>query len=273
MGVSQALSDDDVRRYRRDGFLVPEYRLPDELLSRLVSATEQLITDRPDLIDQPIVGPHLPGGGKHGLHADRAFLDVATYPGLLDIVEQLTGPDLILMNALMFYKRAEQGPKVPWHRDGFALPIEPMGGTSLWIAVTESTIATGCLRFIPGSHLTTNPGTYDSTPRPDEMFSGSLDKSSFDESTAVDVPLMAGQLVIFDVCTIHGSQPNDGTNPRAGYACRYMPGTSVYEHDKAVVSKEPGYGHETRALMLARGTDRTGRNDFERGHARVGASS
>ena len=38
MGVSQALSDDDVRRYRRDGFLVPEYRIPDQLLGRLVSA-------------------------------------------------------------------------------------------------------------------------------------------------------------------------------------------------------------------------------------------
>ncbi len=161
MGGSQVLSDDDVRCYRSNGFMVPEYRLPDELLRRLQAATQQLITDRPDLIDEPIVGPHLPGGGKHGLYADRAFLDVATDPGLLDIVERLTAPDLILMNALMFYKRAEQGPKVPWHRDGFALPIEPMGGTSVWIAVTESTTANGCLRFIPGSHLSTNPGTHD----------------------------------------------------------------------------------------------------------------
>lgn len=273
MGASPTLSNDDVRQYRRDGFFVPDYRLPDELLGRLLAATEQLIADRPDLIDEPIVGPHLPGGGKHGLYADRAFLDVATDPALLDIVEQVTGPDLILMNSLMFYKRAEQGKKVPWHRDGFALPIEPMSGTSLWIAVTESTVANGCLRFIPGSHLAASMGVHDSTPKEDEMFSGSLDQSAFDEATAVDVPLAPGQFVMFDVCTVHGSQPNDGTIPRAGYACRYMPGTSVYVHDKAVVSKEPGYGHETRALMLVRGTDRTGRNDFERGHARVGTPS
>ncbi len=32
---------------------------------------------------------------------------------------------------------------------------------------------------------------------------------------------------------------------------------------------KPGYWHESRALMLVRGQDRTGRNDFEWGHARV----
>jgi hypothetical protein len=50
-----------------------------------------------------------------------------------------------------------------------------------------------------------------------------------------------------------------------------MPGTSVYHHSKAEVRDQPGYGHESRALMLVRGQDRTGRNDFERGHARVNA--
>jgi ectoine hydroxylase-related dioxygenase (phytanoyl-CoA dioxygenase family) len=103
------------------------------------------------------------------------------------------------------------------------------------------------------------------------MFSGSLDPTSFDESLAVDVPLEPGQLVIFDVYTIHGSRANRNTTPRAGFSCRYMPGTSVYHHERAEVRYQPGYGHESRALMLVRGEDRTGRNDFERGHAPVNA--
>lgn len=265
------LSDDEVRRYRADGFLVPQFRLPGELLHRLQVATGQLIADRPELIDHPIIGPHLPGGGMHGLYADRAFLDVATAPGVLDVIEQLVGPDLILWNALLFYKRAEAGPSVPWHRDGFGYPIDPIATTSIWIAVTESTVDNGCLRFIPGSHRTADPGVHDSTPKPGEMFSGSLDPTCFDETTAVDVELEPGQLVIFDVYAIHGSQPNNGAAPRAGYACRYMPATSVYHHGKAEVRDQPGYGHESRALMLVRGVDRSGRNDFERGHARINA--
>lgn len=271
MGVLAVLSEAEVRRYRADGFLVPEYRLPPEVVERLLAATQQLVEDRPELIDQPIIGPHLPGGGMHGLYADGAFLDVATHPELLDVVEQLVGPDLILWNALLFYKRATEGPVVPWHRDGFGYPIEPIATTSLWIAVTESTTDNGCMRFIPGSHLTSDPGVHDSTPKPGEMFSGSLDPASFDEFTAVDVPLEPGQFVIFDVYTIHGSRANNGARSRAGYSCRYMPGTSVYHHAKAEIREQPGYGHESRALMLVRGQDRTGRNDFERGHARINA--
>jgi hypothetical protein len=50
-----------------------------------------------------------------------------------------------------------------------------------------------------------------------------------------------------------------------------MPATSTYHHERAEVRDQPGYGHESRALMLVRGTDRTGRNNFERGHARINA--
>lgn len=237
----------------------------------MLAATHKLIADRPELVDQSIVGPHLAGGGMHGLYTDGTFLDVATDARLLDAVEQICGPDLILWNTLVFYKRSERGPKVPWHRDAYGSSIDPTATTSVWIAVTESTVDNGCLRFIPGSHLTDDPGVHDSTPRPNEMFSAALDPASFDETAAIDVELEPGQVVIFDIHTIHGSQPNNGTVPRAGYACRYMPGTSVYHHDRVEVRDQPGYGHESRALMLVRGEDRTGRNDFERGHARVNA--
>jgi hypothetical protein len=271
MGAPTVLSADEVQRFHRDGFLIPSYRLPDDVVDRLLAATQKLIDDRPELIDHPIIGPHLPGGGMHGLYTDSTFLDIATHPGLLDAVEQLCGPDLILWNSLMFYKRPTEGPSVPWHRDGFGYPIDPIATTSVWIAVTESGVDNGCLRFIPGSHRTTDPGSHDSTPKPGEMFSGSLDPTSFDETTAVDIELEPGQFVLFDVYTIHGSQPNNGSRPRARYACRYMPGTSISHHDRAEVRDQPGYGHESRALMLVRGEDRTGRNDFRRGHARVNA--
>ncbi len=270
MGTTKVLSDDEVRRHQRDGFVVPEFRLPAEVVDRLLAATRQLVADRPELVDHSIVGPHLPGGGIHGLRTDGTFLDVATDDTLLDAVEQLVGPDLILWNSLMLYKRAERGLKVPWHRDAFGSAIEPTATTSVWIAVTESTVDNGCLRFIPGPHRTDSAGEHDATPRPDEMFSATLDPASFDASTAVDIELEPGQLVFFDVFTVHGSQPNNGTKPRAGFACRYMPGTSIYHHDRVQTRDQPGYGHESRALMLVRGQDRTGRNDFERGHARVG---
>ena len=73
-------------------------------------------------------------------------------------------------------------------------------------------------------------------------------------------------MVIFDIFTIHGGGPNRGAQPRGGYALRLMPGTSHYDHDGAENRAAPGYSHDTRPLLLLRGADRTGKNDFKRGH-------
>ncbi len=269
MSNAMILSNHDLSTFNENGFVVPDFRFDEAVIERLAAATAKLIAEYPHLADQPIIGPHLPGGGIHGLRSDPAFLDVATDPRLLDLIEAIAGPDLILWNSVMFYKRAHEGPVTPWHRDAFAYPIQPLATTSVWIAVNHSTLENGCMRFIPGSHAARQAGAHDHTPKPGEMFSGSLDSNDFDASTAVDVPLEPGQVVLFDVFTIHGSRANLGTASRAGFACRYLPGTSVYLHDQAEVRDQPGYGHESRALMLVRGQDRTGRNDFERGHARV----
>jgi ectoine hydroxylase-related dioxygenase (phytanoyl-CoA dioxygenase family) len=94
----------------------------------------------------------------------------------------------------------------------------------------------------------------------------SLAKEEFDESEAVDVELEPGQMVMFDVYTIHGAAHNRGSIPRAGYALRFMPATSHFDHGAAERRDEPGYAHDTRALVQVRGIDRSGLNDFTRGH-------
>jgi hypothetical protein len=45
-----------------------------------------------------------------------------------------------------------------------------------------------------------------------------------------------------------------------------MPATSHFDHDGAEHRDEPVYAHNTRALFLVRGQDRSGLNDFKRGH-------
>ena len=260
------LSAQEVAAYHRDGFLVPRFRLSPALLDKLATLTAQVIEDNPGKVDQPLLGVHIPGGGTQGLKLPHGFIDIAAHPAILDMLEQLIGPDVILWGSVLFYKRAHEGPVTPWHRDATAYPIEPMATTSVWIAVTESRKENGCLRFIPGTHRERQVGAHDKTHKPGEYFGGSLDPSEYDESHAVDVELEPGQMVVFDVFTVHGGHANRGTRPRGGYSLRFMPGTSHYMHDAAQNRQEVGYGHETRALMLVRGKDRTGRNDFRRGH-------
>jgi ectoine hydroxylase-related dioxygenase (phytanoyl-CoA dioxygenase family) len=187
----------------------------------------------------------------------------------VDIVEQIVGPDIILWGTGIFHKRALAGPATPWHRDASHTPVKPLATTSVWIAVFDSLRTNGCLQFLPGSHAAKQAGNHIWQEGDDLIFGVTVDKNEVDESKAVDVELRAGEMVLFDIFTIHGARHNLGEKPRAGYTLRFMPSTSHYDHDAAVLRDKPGYGHDTRPLILVRGVDRCGKNDFKRGHPSV----
>jgi hypothetical protein len=261
------LSAAEVTAYRQDGYLVPHWRLSDADLSKLQRLMDKLAEENRALLDAPIIGPHLPGGGVQGLKVEPGWIDIAKHPQILDMVEQIDGPDLILWGSSVFYKRAIAGPGTAWHQDARAWPmINPIATTSVWIAVTQSHKGNGCVRVIPGSHQARHIHEHGFADRSKSIVARSLPSESFDENAAVDVELEPGQVVIFDAFTIHGGGPNAGVAPRAGYALRFMPSTSHFDHGGAENKDEPGYAHDTRALLLVRGVDRFGGNDFERGH-------
>lgn len=259
------LSEDELATYHRDGFLVPRYRLAPAELAQLQRLTARLLADNPHLVDQPMTCPHVPGSGVQGLNSTPEWLDASTNPRILDMMEQIHGPDIILWGSNMFHKRAEQGPATPWHRDGRHWVMRPLVTTSVWIAVTDATLENGCLRFIPGSHAAKEFGEHYDSNEPGLIFPGSIREHEFNESDAVDVEVEAGQMILFDAYTLHGAGPNRGMRDRAGYSLRFMPATSHFHHDSAVRRDTPGSAQHTRPLVLVRGVDRAG-NDFQRGH-------
>ena len=261
------LSAAEIAAYRRDGYLVPRYRLPPAKLAALQALMARLAADNPELVDRPIASPHLPGSGVQGLKVQGGWLEVATDPPILDMVAQLAGPDLVLWGTTVFYKRAGGGPATAWHRDAQSWPmIKPPATTSVWIAATDSTVDNGCLRVIPGSHAGRTVGRHGYADPGSSMVLRSLAAEEFDAGTAKDVVLEAGQMVLFDIFTVHGGRANPTGRPRAGYALRLMPATSHFDHDAADHRGAPGYAHDTRPLLLVRGIDRCGLNDFIRGH-------
>ena len=54
--------------------------------------------------------------------------------------------------------------------------------------------------------------------------------------------------------------------PRIGYALRYMPATSHYDHHDLPIADSRGSAHHTRPLIQVRGRDASGLNDFRIGH-------
>ena len=122
------LTTAEVEQYHRDGYVVPDFRVPDELLGEIAEAHSRLIARHPEFSDYC----------SALLAYDTWFLNVARMPEILDMVEQVLGEDIALWNMSFFAKPARVGTKTPWHQDGENWPIRPLATCTVWIAIDAS---------------------------------------------------------------------------------------------------------------------------------------
>ena len=262
-GRKVRLSEAEIETYRRDGLVVPDYRLDEGLLDRMRQALTRLMYDNPHLSSDIVVCPHLMNSGTQNLKGSADWLEFACYPDFLDMVEQLIGPDIILWGTTVFGKPAGTGKETPWHQDAQYWPIRPPATCSVWIALDDSTPANGCLRIIPGSHRARQFLRHDTKDYGDYTLNLELDPTVFRESDARDVILEAGQISLHDIFMVHGSKPNRSAKRRAGFVLRLMPAASLWDRVlSARMSEEQGIvDFANRLLYLVRGTEPTGRNE------------
>jgi len=266
-----ALTESEIARYHAQGYLVPHFRLPPAQVDRLRGALDQLIHDNPGVRPEKLVSAHLSGRGSgvnaEGVKGNDQFLALAMDEQILDLVEALIGPDIVLWGCHVFCKPAGDGHETPWHQDGHYWPIRPLANCTVWVALDASTAENGCLRVIPGSHAARVTHPHLTEDRTDLALQQRMADDSFDESQAVDVELQPGQMSMHDVFMIHGASANRSPRRRAGVALRYMPATSVFERHLNPAEGRSGVpvAFATRPLWLLRGSDRSGRNDFRTG--------
>ena len=266
-----ALTTSEVGHYLEQGYLIPKFRLPAAMTDRLRVSLERLILVNPDVRPEKLVSAHVVGAGggnnMDGVRGHKDFLDLAMDPDILDLVEQVIGPDIILWGCHVFCKPACDGLETPWHQDGQYWPIRPLANCTVWVALDPSTTENGCPRVIHRSHAAGVTHAHLVEDRQDLVLNLRTVHDVFDERDAVDLELQPGQMSMHDVHMIHGARVNRSTQRRAGVALRYMPGTSVFERAINPTDGKSGLpvAFATRPLWLLRGRDRTGRNDFEVG--------
>lgn len=271
-----ALSDQEIAHYGREGYVVPRYRLDAAWVQRLQQALDRLIRDNPGVRPEKLVSAHVQGEGGadngEGVRGSRDFFDLAMHPDIVDLVTQVIGPDVILWGCHVFCKPAQEGYETPWHQDGHYWPIRPLATCTVWVALEPSTRANGCLRVIPRSQAGQVLHSHLHEDRTDLTLNQRMADGTFDEAEAVDLELQPGQMSLHDVYMIHGAKANTSGQRRTGVALRYMPATSLFDRELRPVEGRSGVpvAFATRPIWLLRGTDRTGRNDFEVGHRRGG---
>ena len=248
------LSPAEIEQYHENGYVIPDFRVRPEVLEAIKVRHAALLQQRPDFRD------YCPALLEH----DRDFLGYADNRDILDMVQQLIGPDIALWNMSFFAKPASDGKRTPWHQDGEYWPIRPLATCTAWLALDDSTPENGCLRVIRGSHKDRALKAHNKVYSKDVTLTQELDAREFNEADAVDIVLKAGQISLHDVYLLHGSEANTSPNPRRGMTMRFMPTTSVFNRDiarekaKSITTVD----HSTRQVFLLRGADRSGLNTF-----------
>jgi hypothetical protein len=266
--MSTELTPEQIAIYHEKGYLVPDYRLPEQVLASMRAAYDELLRDNSALGSDFLLGPHIEKPGPQGVKGSRQWYEFATHPDLMDMASQLIGDDIILWGTTIFGKPARGGKGTPWHQDGDYYPIRPLETMTIWIALDDVTGENGPMRFIPGSHKGKKQYSHHREERDDYTIFDVCDPENFDESTAEDLVIQAGQVSYHDVYMIHGSKANLTENRRAAFVVRLMPGSSHYDHELGNVMGEKNASHDygSRPLFLVGGQDTCGKNNFSIGH-------
>ncbi len=183
-------------------------------------------------------------------HETHTFLRWAyrmvTHARVLDAVESILGPNLLVWASDWIPKIPGENAYVSWHQDATYWGLHPPSVVTAWMALTESTPENGCMRVVPGSHKNRLLPQRDTYAKENILSRGQEIAAEVDESKAVDLILRPGEMSLHHIAIVHGSNANRSEKPRIGLAVRYIT-PDVAQN-----------GPERDLVLLARGRDEFG---------------
>lgn len=198
-------------RYHADGFVsaVPVLSVADaELHRRRLESLESKL------------GP-LHYLDKIHLVSESAF-SLASQAKVLDLVEQLIGPNIALYNSTYIIKEAGSTSRVDWHQDLTYWGLsDDDAQVSMWLALSPATGASGCMKMIPGSHRA-GRRVHEMTDDETNLLNLKQRVADFDPVGAVDCQLTPGQASFHHGWTVHSSAPNTSSDRRIGLNVQYV---------------------------------------------------
>ena len=183
---------------------------------------------------------------------------------LIDVVTPILGPNLMVWSSGLFIKEADSTKIVTWHQDLNYWGLDSVNEITAWVALSPSTIKSGCMRFVPGSHtrqIVPHTDTYDDN---NLLSRGQEIAVEIDNSDGVDVILQSGQASLHHGHLFHSSGPNTTTDRRIGSAIRYI-STSMKQNsgDRSLVALVSGEDHYNHFTVAGSPRGRLAEEDFD----------
>jgi len=218
--MTASLSKPQIDRYWEDGFLFP---LP-------VLSADQASDYRTQLEAIESIGriKKLPRPMNEYVRTHSAVVmpmaaELALQPAVLDAVESIIGPNLMIWGADFFIKEAHSQSLVSMHQDltywGFG---ETSNQVTAWIALSPSTVESGCVDLVKASHKNPILPHTDTRAENNLLSRGQEVSVEVSDEDRTHVVLAPGEMSLHHGLAIHGSNPNTSDDRRIGFAVRYI---------------------------------------------------
>lgn len=184
---------------------------------------------------------------------DDLFATVAKNSAIVDVIEDLIGPNIKLYTDQLMMKPRFNGTVTGWHQDSVAWPhFAPQEHVSCWLALDDATIDNGCMTVIPGSHHWGPIARH----YQDAFLGNPL------LSEPVPVEIKAGHCMFHHGLNFHRTGANTTASRRRGLALHYIRAETMYlgiEDEEARLLTECEKPKGEFRFMLIRGQEFPGR--------------
>ncbi len=233
-------------RFRRDGFLFPIPVLDDQEASTYRRRVLRDWDDHhgsQDFGDWTYYKPYL---------VFDWYDQLAHHPSVLDAVEAILGPDLLLWGGTLAVKMPQSPNFFGWHQDATYWPLQPPNAAlSVWLALDDADPSNGCMRYLPGSHLS-GPQDHVQTYAAESLLRrGQELVDRPDHHPAIDVQVRAGEMALHHCLLVHGSEANTSDRTRIALTMVYLPAHARCDNPQ-------------ETALVVRGSDRFGHFGPER---------
>jgi ectoine hydroxylase-related dioxygenase (phytanoyl-CoA dioxygenase family) len=212
------LSHGQTQGYHRDGYSFPHKALSD---AELAECREGLTRY------EAWLGKPVNQGDWRWRSAAYAFLPwldgLIRHPRILDAIEDLVGPDILVFTTTFFIKDAHSATFAAWHQDATYFGITPYEHVTAWVALSDATEAAGCMEVVP-SRGAARQARHAALGLKDSINGGGQAIiEDFDQGDGEMMALPAGSFSLHHTLCRHRSAPNRAAHRRVGIGISYIP--------------------------------------------------
>jgi non-haem Fe2+, alpha-ketoglutarate-dependent halogenase len=212
--MPKRLSDAQVAGYRRDGFVCP--------VPVMDAATAADYRRRFEAYEEAHGGWYELSKGQKLYLLQTWVAELASAPAVLDAVEDVLGPDIMVWGSSLFVKEARDPAFVTWHQDSTYWGLSKPDVVTAWIALSPATRESGCMKMMPGTHKWEQIPHRDTLSEENLLTRGQEIEVEVDEDEARLCELAPGEISLHNIRTVHASEPNRSGDRRIGVAIRYI---------------------------------------------------